>query len=464
MYKREEIEKQLPQNGDAYDVIVAGGGPAGIGAALAAAANGAKTLLLEGRAYFGGVAAVSNWMPINRLFADGKPRGGVHDIFVNKLRSLGPDACRDGRQSWFEGDRLYLNWNDMPAPEGIFDRMLDADGLHVHPDYLRLAVLELLEEYGCKYLLLSPVTGVNMEEGRIKAVACDGKYGSGAYSAKVYIDCTGDGDLAFYAGAETQGKGRDKDGLLMPSTISFVLANVDEERLFKAQSETGFGEFADLFKSRAPDGFATSGFYSFDRTTVPGMVSVNNSGQIGLGIIDATQIRDVNISMRAGLQVAIDFVKIAHEKRAPGLENCILARTGPELGVRETRRIAGDYILTYEDIQSGREFEDIVARRYGTIDSGGLGDDRDYRKGIRNGHAFPYRCLLPKNIDSLLVAGRCASLSHLALTICKSMGNMMAIGQAAGVAASIAARDGVRPRELDIRKIQARLRETGVML
>jgi hypothetical protein len=447
-----------------FDVIVAGGGPAGIGASLAAAINGAKTLLLEDRAFFGGVAGVSNWMPINRLLVDGVSRGKIHDIFIDKLRSLGPDACRDGRTSWFVGDRLHLNWDDSPVPDGIYDRMLDTGGLHVHPDYLRLAVLELLEEYGCKYMLLSPATGANVENGRVVSVICAGKYGCNIYGAKAFVDCTGDGDFAVAAGAGVLPMGREKDGLLMPSTISFVIANVDEARLFKAQSETGFGEFADIFKNCASQGYATSFFYSFDRTTVPGMVSVNNSGQRDLGIIDATNARDVNVSMRAGLQVAMDFVKIAREKHVPGLENCILARTGPELGVRETRRIAGDYVMIYQDVLAGREFEDIVARRYGTIDSGGLGDDGDYRSGIRNGHAYPYRSMLPKGVEGLLVAGRCASLDHLAMATCKSMGNMMAIGHAAGTAAALAARDGVTPRELDVGKIQVKLREDGVTL
>jgi flavin-dependent dehydrogenase len=170
MLKREDVERLLPNDGDMYDVIVAGGGPAGIGAALAAATNGAKTLILERRAFFGGVAAVSGWMPINRLFINGQNRGGVHELFVNKIMSMGPDACRPGKTSWVDGD-----------------------GLHVHPDYLRLAVLELLEETNCSYCLHSPVTGVEMDGKRVVKVICDGKYGKRTYGAKVFIDATGDG-------------------------------------------------------------------------------------------------------------------------------------------------------------------------------------------------------------------------------------------------------------------------------
>lgn len=463
MLKRKEIERLLPQDGDSFDVIVVGGGPAGIGAALAAVTNGARTLVLEDRAIFGGVAGVSNWMPINRLLTNGASRGGVHEMFISKLLSLGSDACRSGRISWFDGDKLHLHMGDAPIPQGIYNQMLDVDGLHVHPDYLRIGVLELFEEIGCYHLLCSPVTGVEMEGESIKAVVCDGKLGRQTYSAKVYVDASGDGDVAYYAGAQMQ-KGREEDGQFMPATISFVVGGVDEERLFAAQSEIGFGEFADLIKSEAPKGYATSMFYSFDRTTVPGLVSVNNSGQANLGIIDATNMRDVNVSMRTGLQVAMDFIKIAREKKLPGLENCMLVSTSGELGIRETRRIVGDYVLTLEDSQNGIEFVDIVARRYGTIDPGGLSENKNYHGSIKNGHAYPYRCLLPKGLDGLLVAGRCASMTHIAAATCKSMGNMMAIGQAAGVAAAIAAREDVYPRELDVKKIQSCLREMKVPL
>jgi hypothetical protein len=435
---REQIEAALPKDQDQFDVIVGGGGPAGIGAALAASINGAKTLVLEDRAFFGGVAAVSGWMPMNRLFVDGKSRGGIHEIFVNKLHSLGTDAFREGKKSWVDGD-----------------------GLHVHPDYLRLAVMELLEEAGCAYLLHSPVTGIEMQDNYIVAVLCGGKYGIRKYSAKVYVDATGDGDIAYYAGVPML-KGRENDGVFMPATIGFVIANVDEEKLFSSLQETGYDKFNDQIRVKDKEAYATSTFYSFDRTTVPGLISVNNAGQRDIGIIDGTNLDHLNISLRAGLQVAIDFVSIARKLKLPGLENCSLARIGPELGIRETRRIEGEYTLTLEDCQQGKQFEDVVVRRYGTIDPGGLSEDKNYHGSIKNGHDYPYRCMLPKKVDPLLVAGRCASLTHLGLATCKSMGNMMGIGQAAGVAAALSAKENITPRNLDVSKIQHRLHEMKV--
>jgi hypothetical protein len=157
-------------------------------------------------------------------------------------------------------------------------------------------------------------------------------------------------------------------------------------------------------------------------------------------------------------------VRIVRELKLPGLENCSLVRTGAELGIRETRRIEGEYTLTLEDAQIGKTFDDVVARRYGTIDPGGLKEDKNYHGSIKDGHDYPYRCMLPKKVDPLLVAGRCASLTHLGLTTCKSMGNMMAIGQAAGVAADLSEKENVMTRKMDVAKIQQRLREMKVEL
>ena len=437
--QRSYIEEFLPCDGGSYDVIVAGGGPAGIGAALGAAMNGAKTLLLENRAFFGGVAYVSHWMPLNRLMLEGLSRGDVCDRFVQKIKSFGNAGSRKGIDSWVNGD-----------------------GLNIHPDYLRIAAYELMEETGCHYLLNSPVTGVQMEDGKIFAVICDGKYGRKSYSAKVYVDATGDGDLAYYAGVPTQ-KGRESDGVFMPVTVGFVIANVDEERLYAALDKD-YGSIVDQIKGASERGYATSIFYSFDKTTIPGQVSINNGGQVDIGIVDATDLNHTNVSLRTGLQVAVDFVTIVRELKLPGLENCVLAGTGADLGIRETRRIVGDYVMTLEDSQQGVEFEDIVARRYGTIDPGGLQEDKNYHGSIVGGHAYPYRCMLPKNAEDLLVAGRCASLTHLGLTVGKSMGNMMGIGSSAGTAAAMAAKSGVTPRELDVKLLQKRLMEMNVRL
>lgn len=441
MINREQVQAHFPREGTHYDVIVCGGGPAGFGAAMASAHAGAKTLLLEARAYLGGVAATSLWMPMNRLKLHGKSRGGVHGMLCEKLESFGTFGARPGKTTWTDGD-----------------------GLHVHPDYLKLAMMELLEEAGCDYRLNSPVAGAVVEEGALKGVRILTKRGLDTFTADVFVDCTGDGDLCFYAGADMR-EGREEDGVTMPVTLGFTLAGVDEERLFTEfydQQNCGDMVGETILRAEA-EGYTVAPWYSFDRTTIPGVVSVNNGGMKNVGKLNALNPDDATFGERAGIQIAVDFVRFARKYKLPGLENCYLDRTGAAIGVRETRRAMGDYVLTFEDAQSKTDFPDPVAKRYGAVDQAGLGDEDGHEKPkMRSGHTYPYRALHVKGVDRLLVAGRCGSYTHMALAAGKSMGNMMAIGQAAGVTAALSSKNNVCPRELPYEKVKEVLRELQV--
>ena len=434
MLERSQIEASLPSTGAAYQVIVAGGGPAGLGAALAAATHGARTLLLEARSFFGGVAAVALWMPMNRILLDGGSRGGVHEQFVRKIRSYGAEASTEGVHDFFSDDNL-----------------------NVHPDYLRLAFFELLEEAGCHYQLYSPVTGVLMDGRAVRGVVVTGKEGPQEFRAHVVIDATGDGDVAYLAGAEVM-EGREEDGMHMPVSLVFALGNVDVDRLeeFKGQHEL---QFKAILEQAAAEGYCVAAWYSFDRGTIPGVVSVNNGAMAGIGDIDASRSGDLTVAERVGIQVAVDFVRLARAKRIPGLENCCLMRVGAAVGVRDTRRVVGDYVLTVDDARTAPDFPDVVARKYGVIDANQL-----FIGEMKSGFGYPFRSMLPKGIENLLVAGRCGSATFLGHAAGKSMGNMMALGQAAGVAAALACREGVSPRQIDVHQVQDALRAMGVRL
>jgi len=275
----------------------------------------------------------------------------------------------------------------------------------------------------------------------------------------VFIDCTGDGDLCYKAGAETYTG--DENGHTMFATLGFTIAGVDTEVFFR---EIGTYMNLDQVKARMDpedtEEYVFSPWYSFDWTTLPGVVSVNNGGMKDLGRFDATRPEDITAAERGGLQVVHDFIRLARKNKFPGLEHCELGHAGATLGIRETRRVVGDYVQTDADARAETRFDDIVARRYGAVDF--AGSDTDYK--MQSGYAFPYRALLVKGLECLLVAGRCGSFTRLGLAAGKSMGNMLEIGQAAGVAAALSARQGCTPRQLDYHPVQDVLRSWNVKI
>ena len=434
MFSDSSFREKIPAQGDRFQVIVAGGGPAGLGAALASARMGACTLLLEARSFFGGVAAVALWMPMNRMLLEGGRRGGVHDMLVAKLTAYGADAWTPGRDNWINGD-----------------------GIDVHPEYLRMAAFETLEEAGCHYRLYSPVSDVIMEGDRVAGVVVAAKEGPQTFLADVVVDATGDGDVAYHAGADMV-QGREEDGRFMPVSLVFAVANVDTDRLI-AYADAHPGELDAIYAQAHEAGFAVAGWYAYDRTTVPGVVNINNGGWRGAGNIDGTRSGDLTLAERMGMQIATDFIRLARLYRIPGLEQCHPVRAGAAVGVRDTRRIVGEYVVTVEDARCGAEFPDVIARKYGAIDANQL-----YTGPMQSGFAYPYRALLPKRIEGLLVAGRCGSATFLGHAAGKSMGNMMALGQAAGVAAALCAQSGLTPRALPVSRVQEALEAMGVRL
>jgi hypothetical protein len=270
----------------------------------------------------------------------------------------------------------------------------------------------------------------------------------------------------------------------MPVTRTFVLGNADHARIvafkpnihekprdaFKmteqeredayrknpASVTSADDAFYEIMEEARKQGYVTAMWYAFGRTTLPGVVTVNNGGPYAAGNINAADIKHLVYAERMGSRIAVDFVEIARTWRIPGLEECTLLRLGPALGARQTRNIVGDYAITPEDLQSVCEVEDAIALNFETRI-----DTVYYHAAAKPGNGISYRSLIPKGIDGLLVAGRCMSLTSEAAGGCRAQGTVMQVGEAAGVAAARASAQRCGVREVDIKAVQQALIEMG---
>lgn len=401
------------------DVLVVGGGPAGIGAALGAARAGAKTLLIESEGFFGGVAAWSLGMPINQMRPESKPRSEVHELVIRKLRDYGDQALYIGQH------QLYCN-----------------------VDYLKVAVLDALDEVGCRYLVHLSAVDVLSRQDRVTGVVVNTKQGLATISAKVVVDCTGDADVACFAGAETM---METDEPRMPSTLLLGLANVSPEQIRRAKMR----QIADRAREKYP---LIPKSWSLRPVSNCNHYYVNHTGTRDIGQFDMTDPVERSQAECVSRRQAVQMTETMREFGGEELKDVELVATSPRIAVRETRRVKGQYVLTEEDAATGRTFDDVIAWRSGYLDLMG------YRFTDMKIHDVPYRAILPEKVDGLLTAGRCISATHVAMAAGKSMGNCVATGHAAGLAAALSAQKGIMPREIRVPELQAALRKDGVDL
>jgi hypothetical protein len=400
------------------DVLVVGGGPAGIGAALGAARKGARTLLIENHGFFGGVASWCLGMPINQMRPDSQSRSKIHELIIEKLKAYGEQALRIGQH------QLWCN-----------------------VDYLKVAVLDALDEVGCKYLVHTQAVDTLVEGNRITGVTVATKQGLATIRAKVFVDCTGDGDVSYFAGAETM----KEVGSLSPMTLCLNLTNVTREQLRKAN----IGQIARKARKKYP--LIPNG-WGLGKVSNSSSFYINHAGTRDLGQFDATDpIQRTKAECLSRRQV-LQMVQAMREFGGEYLKDIELIGTGTQIGIRETRRIKGPYILTEEDALNGKKFDDVIAWRSGFLD---IGFVRLSRMKI---HDVPYRAILPEKLDGLLMAGRCISATHVAASAGKSMGNCVATGHAAGLAAALSAQRNCLPRDLKVDVLQDALRADNVDL
>jgi ribulose 1,5-bisphosphate synthetase/thiazole synthase len=402
------------------DVLVVGGGPGGIGAAIAAARGGAKTLLIENYGFFGGVAAWGLGMQINQMRPGGKSRSVIHEMLIAKLKSYGPMAVR------INDHQVFSN-----------------------VEYLKAAVLDLLDEVGCQYLVHTKAVDTLVEGDRVTGVVVATKSGLANIYAQVIIDCTGDADVTHFAGAETM----KEIGDLSPQTLLLNLINSKSKKMPDSDFEEiiNFDQAGRKYPLIPPTWF-------MDQVSNCNFSFINHPGTKELGNYDITdpfQFTEAECKSRRQVLQMVQVMRESGDDRLKDLEIC---GTSPQIGVRESRRVKGEYVLTEEDAMKGVKFDDVVAWRSGYLDIGWV------RFSPMKIHHVPYRAILPEKMNGLLTAGRSISASHEAASAGKSMGNCFATGHAAGTAALLAVREKKQPREIAVKKIQDLLRKDLVDL
>ncbi len=440
------------------DVLVVGGGPAGLGAALGAAAAGADVVLVERYGFLGGNATAALVMPLTSFHAHraGRPQVGCASLLPTDQGPGHPVVAGALRQLV---ERLAAAGGAIPPSE--------ATGFAVpfDPEVFKLVALDLLDEAGVRFLLHALATDVIGPPRCPEGVAFATKSGPVAIAARTIVDCTGDGDVAAAAGADYE-IGRDEDGLVQPMTLYFRIAEF-ERAAFEAYVKAHPTQWRavhglwDLVRkaTEAGDLDLQREDILFFATPHEREVSVNSTrvtGVLGTSVWDLTR---AEWASRQQMRQIVAFLR----RYVPGFEQAYLVQSGTTIGVRESRRIVGEYQLTADDLLSARKFDDVIARGAYPIDIHNPKGRGTLLRRLPPGEAYdiPLRCLLPRRVDRLVVGGRCISGTHEAHSSYRVMPISMATGQAAGVCAAMAARSGRMPRAVPAREVQAELKRQG---
>jgi len=441
------------------DVLVVGGGPAGLGAALGAVQAGARVILAERYGFLGGNATAALVMPL-MSFHTQTPTPERRGATTLLPTDHGPGEAVVG------GVLAKLLARLVSVGGAIPPTLATGYVVPFDPEWFKIVALDLLDEAGVQILFHAFASGV-LGGNRVEGVVFETKSGPLAIRAKVTIDCTGDADLAVQAGTPTE-TGR-ADGLVQPMTLMFRMAEFHRAAFEGYVKENpkqwrGVHGLWDLVREATAAGALKLPREDilFFATPHEGEVSVNSTRVTRVLGTDVWDLSYAEWMSRRQMRQIAEFLK----QYVPGFEKSYVMQSGVNVGVRETRRIIGDYQLTVDDVLSARKFDDGIARGAYPVDIHNPAGTGTVLKRLPPGEAYdiPLRCLMPLNAEGLVVAGRCISGTHEAHSSYRVMPIVMATGQAAGVTAALAARRNLRPRAILARDVQAELVRQGANL
>jgi len=436
-----EQEREVPVLAR-VEVLVAGGGPAGLAAAIAAARQGAKVGLLERYGYVGGMATGGLVLMLDRMGNDEGQQvvRGIAQELIDRLDEMGA-VSYPPQEVW--GSR---------APEAVNEwRHIGAGGPKsrrvrysptVDPEYLKILGARMLEEAGVRCLFHSWACSAVVADGAVQGVIFESKSGRLAVLAQVVVDCTGDGDLFASAGAEFERQD-------LPLGLVFRLGGVEIDRAnsFVNEHPEEFDVLVRGLREAGGTGGGVGGLNAiYYRTVRDGIVWCNNS----VPTTDALDIEQLTRAEKERRETALVTLQFFRE-HLPGFEGAFLVDTAPQLGTRGSRRLVGEHTLTRDEWMGEKRFDDVVAMCSPRTEGEPL-------------ISIPYGCLVPKELGSLLAAGRCISVDPAVHNCARLIPPSLATGQAAGTAAAMAVAQGVEPREIDRAELQASLVEQDVRL